>query len=271
MGTGKECPSTTPQHSRYGCGVGAHNTCVRYPFSSFQLSGAVTNLFTSAPSTTRAALYSDLIHSFGCLCRVHVSASSSSSSWMRHPSFCGRARTRFVHPAPRPSGPGAAACQCLLLIRRTLCVACCACMSVPPPPKSSYFVSYHMFCLCMSGCAFSTTSSSLMQHPSMGGLRRRVHPTPPPSPGRPCKSVPPPPLGLDSRPGVCASALYQPGTATLTHTDPGASPAAEEGGSAPPSAGSGKLSRLRCVHPRRRTSASYARAASSLVAKYPTR
>ena len=31
-----------------------------------------------------------------------------------------------------------------------------------------------------------------------------------------------------------------------------------------------KLSRLMCVHPRRRTSASYARAASSLVAKCPT-
>jgi len=55
------------------------------------------------------------------------------------------------------------------------------------------------------------------------------------------------------------------------HTGPGASrAAAEEGGSAVSSARSGKLSRLMSVHPRRRTSASYARAASCLVAKHPT-
>jgi len=57
------------------------------------------------------------------------------------------------------------------------------------------------------------------------------------------------------------------------HAGPGARAAAAEeegGGNAALSAGSGKLSRLMCAHPRRRTSASYARAASSLVAKYPT-
>jgi len=56
------------------------------------------------------------------------------------------------------------------------------------------------------------------------------------------------------------------------HMGPGASlaAAAAEGGSCALSAGSGKLSRLRCVHPRRRASASYARAASCLVAKHPT-
>ena len=54
------------------------------------------------------------------------------------------------------------------------------------------------------------------------------------------------------------------------YSGPGATPAAAEGARAPSSAGSGKLSRLRCVYPRRRTSASYARAASSLVKKYPT-
>ena len=54
------------------------------------------------------------------------------------------------------------------------------------------------------------------------------------------------------------------------HTGPGALQAAtEEGGSAAPSAGFGKLSRLMCIHPRRRTSASYARAASCLVANRP--
>jgi len=58
-----------------------------------------------------------------CLGRWHVSASWSSSSWMQRPSFCGRAQIRFVHPAQRPSGLGAAACQCLLLIHRILCVA----------------------------------------------------------------------------------------------------------------------------------------------------
>ena len=44
---------------------------------------------------------------------------------------------------------------------------------------------------------------------------------------------------------------------------------AEDGSSAASSAESGKFSRLRCVHPRRRTSASYARAAASLEAKFP--
>jgi len=88
-------------------------------------------------------------------------------------------------------------------------------------------------------------------------------------PGRPCMSVYPPPPGRDNHPRMCALSLCQPGNRD-PHTGPGAPAAAEEGGSAPASGGSGKLSRLRCVHPRRRTSASYARAASSFVANYPT-
>jgi len=69
--------------------------------------------------------------------------------------------------------------------------------------------------------------------------------------------------------GVCVVVFSHPALNPHSSPSPGAAAAAEEGGSAPLSAGPGKLSRLRCVHPRRRISASYALAASSLMAKYP--
>jgi hypothetical protein len=81
--------------------------------------------------------------------------------------------------------------------------------------------------------------------------------------------LPRPALGCDTHPRVVASSM-----SGILHRDPHSGPGgatvAEEGSSAPASAGSGKLSRLRCVHPRRRISASYARAASSVMAQYPT-
>jgi len=136
-----------------------------------------------------------------------------------------------VRKTPLPPGPGASHVSA-----SSVFIVCCmyrqraymsepppyplsnvrwACMSVPPPPNSSTTCILCVLCVHVSKrCVFLDATPIRGWG---GGLRRRVHPAPRPSPGRPCMSAHRPPPGSNTRPRVGApSLLCQPGTANLT-------------------------------------------------------